>query len=119
MDETSRTKGHNYVSLFVDMCERRTVHVSEGKDHKTVEDFVTSLEVRDGDRKQVRQVSCDMSPAYIKGVSEFLPRADITFDKFHILKLINAAVDETRRREAATQPILVKSRYVLLKTGKT
>jgi transposase len=115
MDETSRAKGHNYVSLFVDMIERRTVHVAEGKDHKTVGDFVLSLEARNGDRNQVEQVSCDMSPAFIKGVKEFLPNADITFDKFHILKLINAAVDEVRRREVASQPILVKSRYVLLK----
>jgi transposase len=115
MDETSRTKGHNYVSLFVDMDERRTVHVAEGKDHKTVEDFVLSLEARNGDRNRIRQASCDMSPAFIKGVNEFLPQADITFDRFHITKLINGAVDEVRRREVASQPILVKSRYVLLK----
>lgn len=115
MDETSRTKGHNYVSLFVDMDERRTVHVAEGKDHKTVADFALSLEARNGDRNQVQQVSCDMSPAYIKGVNEFLPQAAITFDRFHITKLINAAVDEVRRKEVASQPILVKSRYVLLK----
>ncbi len=115
MDETSRTKGHNYVSLFVDMIERKTVNVVEGKDHGTVGDFVMSLEVRNGDRNQVQQVSCDMSPAFIKGVNKFLPNADITFDKFHILKLINAAVDEVRRKEVASRPILVKSRYVLLK----
>ncbi len=115
MDETSRTKGHNYVSIFVDMIKRRTIHVAEGKDHQTVGDFVVSLEVRNGDRNQVKQVSCDMSPAFIKGVKEFLPQADITFDKFHILKLINAAVDETRRREVGSKPVLVKSRYVLLK----
>lgn len=115
MDETSRTKGHNYVSLFVDMIQRRTVHVAEGKDHETVADFVVSLEARNGDRNQVKQASCDMSPAFIKGVNEFLPNAEITFDKFHILKLINAGVDEVRRREVASQPILVKSRYVFLK----
>jgi len=115
MDETKRTKGHNYVSLFVDMLERRTVHVAEGKDHKTVEDFVFSLEARNGDRNQVEQVSCDMSRAYIKGVELYLPNAEITFDKFHILKLINKAVDEVRRKEVSTRPILVNSRYALLK----
>jgi transposase len=115
MDETSRKKGHNYVSIFVDMNGRRTVHVAEGKDHETVGDFVASLEMRNGDRNQVKQVSCDMSPAFIKGVNEFLPQADITFDRFHITKLINAAVDETRRREVGSKPVLVKSRYVLLK----
>ncbi len=41
-----------------------------------------------------------MSPAFIKGVKEELPEAKITFDKFHILKLINEAVDEVRRTMA-------------------
>ncbi len=123
MDETSRTKGRNYVSLFVDMDERRTVHAAKGKGRETVEDFVLSLEARNGDRDRVRQASCDMSPAFVKGVNEFLPRADIAFDKFHIMKLINAAVDEVRRREVASRPILVGSRHVLSKneenlTGK-
>ena len=115
MDETSRAKRHSYVSLFVDMDERRTVHVAEGKDHKTVGDFALGLEARNGDRNRVEQVSCDMSPAYIKGVKEFLPQAAITFDKFHIVKLINAAVDEVRKLEVASQPILRNSRYILLK----
>ena len=73
------------------------------------------LEARNGDRNRVEQVSCDMSPAYIKGVKEFLPQAAITFDKFHIVKLINAAVDEVRKLEVASQPILRNSRYILLK----
>ena len=118
MDETSRTKGHNYVSLFVDMNEKRTVHVAEGKGHETVGDFVLSLEARNGDRNRITQASCDMSPAFIKGVREFLPNSEITFDRYHIMKLINAAVDETRRHEAAYQPVLSKSRYVLLKNNK-
>ena len=115
MDETKRKKGHNYVTLFVDMLERRTVHVAEGKDHKTVEDFVLSIEARNGDRNNIDQVSCDMSRAYIKGVELYLPNAEITFDKFHILKLINNAVDEVRREEVSTRPILRNSRYALLK----
>src|SRR5207244_11074782 len=38
-----------------------------------------------------------------------------TFNKFHILKIINEAVDEVRREEAKTNPILAGSRYVFLK----
>jgi transposase len=118
MDETSRTKGHNYVSIFVDLLKARTVHVAEGKDHKAVGDFVEVLESRGGDRTQVEEVSCDMSPAFIKGVNAFLPRAEITFDKFHILKIINEAVDRVRREETPIQSILVNARYALLKNRK-
>jgi len=115
MDETSRAKGHKYITLFVDMLKGKTVHVADGKDNQTVNDFVKSLETHNGNRNQVKDVSCDMSPAYIKGVKAFLPNAAITFDKFHILKIINGAVDQVRRKEILSQPILTNARYVLLK----
>ena len=35
IDETSLKRGHDYISLFVDLSERKTIHVSPGKDHKT------------------------------------------------------------------------------------
>lgn len=115
MDETSRAKGHKYITLFVDMLKGKTVHVADGKDNQTVNEFVKSLENHNGNRNQVTDVSCDMSPAYIKGVKAFLPNATITFDKFHILKIINGAVDQVRREEILSQPILTNARYVLLK----
>jgi len=115
MDETSRTKGHDYITLFVDMLKGKTIHVAKGKDHKTVEDFAEMLTDHDGTPDQVTQASCDMSPAFIKGVQEFLPSASITFDKFHIMKIINEAVDQVRREEISLQPILKNSRYSLLK----
>jgi transposase len=80
MDETSRAKGHDYVTLFVDLKERRTTFVAEGKDHKTVEAFADDLKIHKGSPGQISDVSCDMSPAFIKGVSETLPEAKITFD---------------------------------------
>jgi len=118
MDETSRTKGHNYIALFVDMLKGKTVHIAEGKDHKTVGSFVEALEAHNGDRNQIKNASCDMSPAFIKGVEKFLPEANITFDKFHIVKIINDAVDKVRREEVATHPILINARYSLLKNEK-
>jgi len=117
MDETSIAKGHEYITLFVDLVERRTVHISAGKDNKTVVDFVEELEVKKGDRKAIKQVSCDMSPAFIKGVKENLPEAEITFDKFHIIKLINEAVDQVRREEGRYTPELKGNRYVFLKNS--
>jgi len=59
-----------------------------------------------------------MSPAFIKGVRENLPEAKITFDKFHILKIINSAVDDVRRTEARINPLLTGTRYVFLKNDK-
>ena len=59
-----------------------------------------------------------MSPAFIKGVKENLPNAEITFDKFHILKIINEGVDEFRRQEVESQDSLRGSRYIFLKNNK-
>ncbi|PIE88852.1 MAG: ISL3 family transposase, partial [Acidobacteria bacterium] len=31
VDETSVAKGHEYITLFVDMEKKRTIHISDGK----------------------------------------------------------------------------------------
>lgn len=118
VDETSIAKGHDYVSLFVDLERKKTIFVAEGKDNSTIKAFVEDLVRHNGKVNNVTDVSCDMSPAFIKGVKENLPEAKITFDKFHILKLINEAVDEVRRMEAKDNPLLKGTRYIFLKNDK-
>lgn len=118
MDETSIAKGHDYVSLFVDLEKKKTIFVTEGKNSATVKTFIEDFKDHKGDANNVTDVSCDMSPAFIKGIKENLPEAKITFDKFHILKPINEAVDEVRRQEAAKNPLLKGSRYIFLKNEK-
>jgi transposase len=118
MDETSIAKGHDYISLFVDMNQRKTLHIAEGKGSDTVKEFAKFVTEHGGTPEQITDVSCDMSPAFIKGVAENLPKAEITFDKFHILKIINEAVDDVRREEAKTNPLLKKTRYIFLKNER-
>lgn len=117
IDETSIRKGHNYISLFVDLLQRKTIHISEGKSNKTVKDFVSAFERYNGKASEIKDVSCDMSPAFIKGITENLPNAKITFDKFHIVKLLNEAVDAVRRSEVPTQECLKGARYAILKNA--
>lgn len=115
VDETAARRGHDYVSLFVDLEEKKTIFVTQGKGSETVVEFVKDLKAHGGDAQKIENVTCDMSPAFIKGVSENLPNAEIVFDKFHIIKIINEAVDEVRREEVKTNPLLKESRYVFLK----
>ena len=115
IDETSLAKGHNYISMFVDLEKRRTIFVAEGKSNETVKQFKGDFTAHKGNVLQITDVSCDMSPAFIKGVKENLPNAEITFDKFHVLKTINEAVDKVRREEAKDNPILSGKRYLFLK----
>lgn len=115
VDETSKRRGHDYVSLFVDLDERKVIFATPGKDASTLERFSQDLSAHHGDPRAVQDVCCDMSPAFIKGVEQQLPNAQLTFDKFHVLKIINDAVDEVRRQEQPLHPELKCSRYVWLK----
>ena len=47
----------------------------------------------------------DMSPAHIKGARESFPDAEITFDRFHVVKLLNDAVEKVRRTEQKERPL--------------
>jgi len=114
-DETASRRGHNYVSLFVDLVRRRVLFVAEGKDAGTVDAFANDLAVHGGNPQAIAEVCIDMSPAFILGTAQSLPNAQITFDKFHLVKLINEAVDQVRRTEQKSHAELKKSRYLWLK----
>ena len=48
LDETSRAKSHEYITLFVDLIEKRTIFITEGKDNTTVKRFTEDFEVHNG-----------------------------------------------------------------------
>ena len=114
-DETSSKRGHNYVSIFVDLDVPRVMFATEGKDASTVKRFKDDLIEHGGLENNIQEMCCDMSPAFIKGVNTQFPNASLTFDKFHIMKVVNEAVDKVRREEQKDCPVLAKSRYIWLK----
>ncbi|MBN6743302.1 transposase, partial [Acidithiobacillus sp. MC6.1] len=66
----------------------------------------------------ITNVSMDLSPAFQKGAAEHLPNAEVTFDRFHLIKLVNEAVDAVRKGEVLSQPDLKKTRWIWLKNPK-
>ena len=115
IDETAARKGHDYVTLFVDVQEHRTLYVTPGRDSETITSFCTDFQEHGGKPEQIEQVSCDMSPAFIKGVGNHLPEADIVFDRFHVTKVVNDAVDAIRKEEVRSNPVLKGAKYLFLK----
>lgn len=99
-DEMNRRKGHNYLTVFADLIAKRVIFATEGKDSSTWETFVKELGKHNGHPKAITQVAIDMSPAYIKGVTENLGNAEIVFDKYHVIAEVNGAVDQVRRLES-------------------
>jgi transposase len=115
-DETAARHGHDYVTLFVDLdTAPRVLFGADGKDADTVRAFATDLIAHGGDPARIQDACMDMSPAFMAGTAAHLPQAAITFDRFHIVKILNAAVDTMRRDEQKSRPELKRSRYLWLK----
>jgi len=115
IDETSRARGHSYVTLAADAQARRVLFVTEGRDAKTIERLAQYLDDHGCPAQSITSASIDMSPAFIVGVTEHLPNARITFDKFHVIGHASLAVDKMRRIEQRTDKSLKGLRWTLLK----
>ena len=115
VDETAARRGHDYITLVTDMDQRRLLFATEGRGHDTLKAFREDLEAHNGRADQIQEACIDMSNAFIKGLGENFPEAHITFDRFHVMKLMGDALDAVRREEAKTRPELKRSRYWWLK----
>jgi transposase len=115
IDETSRKKGHNYITTVTDLDTSRVIYTTIGKDAATVDSFKNELEKRGLKAEQIQNICSDLSPAFILGIKNNFPNASHTFDKFHVIKIINKAVDEVRAKEAKANELIRKSKYSLLK----
>jgi len=118
IDETSKRKGHDYVTISADLDERRVIFACEGKDENTVKQLNKHLVSKNVDPEQIENIAIDMSAAYISGVTKNFPKASIVFDRFHIVKHLNEAVDEIRKKERKEHESLKGHKYTFLKKDK-
>jgi transposase len=114
VDEIAVKKGHNYVTLFYDMGEARVIHIENGKGKGVFNNFRETIS-NEVDHEQIQYISMDMYPAFKSGARQYFPKATIVFDKFHIIKMINDAVDRVRRAESKENQDLKKTRFMWLK----
>lgn len=120
VDETARARGQSYVTLFAEPGERRSrvLFVTEGRDHQTFHRFLEDLTAHGGKASRVRDIAMDMSGSFQKGAAETLPWAEVTFDRFHVMKQLNEAVDEVRREESRSRPELRGTRFEWLRNPR-
>ena len=116
VDETSSKKGHKYVTVFTNSETKKIVFVTEGKDITTFEQFYDELKKNNIHHKNIQNISMDMSKSFIAGAKAYFPKAKITFDKFHVKKLLNEAVDKVRQEENKETEVLKKTKYIWLKS---
>lgn len=117
IDEISIGRGHRYLTVVLDLKSGAIVFVGDGKGADALAPFWRRLK---SSKAQIEAVAMDMSPSYISAVSANLPKAEIVFDHFHIIKMFNDKLAEFRRdlqREAneSDQEVLKGTRWLLLK----
>jgi transposase len=96
IDEVSRRKGQVYLTVVYDLERRVLLWVGDDRTEEAVRPFFT--EEMGKRRCQTLQVVCmDMWAAYAKLVRDHAVHAQILFDRFHIVKHLNEAVDAARR----------------------
>ncbi|EIJ37047.1 LOW QUALITY PROTEIN: transposase IS204/IS1001/IS1096/IS1165 family protein [Thiothrix nivea DSM 5205] len=115
VDETSTRKGHNYITVGVDLDARRVAHATEGKGKETLSQIQKHLASHEVKPSQITDVSIDLSPAFIAGSREAFPDAAITFDHFHVTQLLNKAMDKVRKLERKEHADLKGHKYTFLK----
>lgn len=115
IDETASKRGHHYVSVVMDLNKRKVIYATENRDSSVLQSFAEDLKEHGGDAEKIKTACCDMSPAYIKGVTENFKNAQLVFDRFHIMKILNEAVDQVRREEQKDNKELKGTRYLWLK----
>ena len=118
-DEMNRRKGHNYLTVFADLLAKRVLFATPGKDASVWEAFAAELLRHNGHPKAIQYVAIDMSPAYIKGVSDNLGNAQVVYDKFHVIQNVVEACDQVRKVEsrsnAGKRDLLERTRWMWLK----
>lgn len=123
VDETSYQKRHEYVTI-VSTAEGGVLHVADSRGQEALDTFWQKLTPQQ--LAEVESVSMDMWRAYIRSTTDHVPGADrkISFDRFHVARAINEAVDEVRKGEhrelaAKGDSTLAGTKYYWLKAAES
>ena len=119
LDETASKRGHNYVTVFIDLDAKQkpVVFVTPGKGKATVAAFKAFLKHHGGKPGHIVEVVCDMSPAFLAAIGETFEQANVTVDWFHVVQLFTKAVDDVRKAEAKHNTMPKALRWAVLKAA--
>lgn len=115
LDEKSFLKGHDFVTVLTDIENGRVLDIERDRTIKAAEQVLNKTFTAE-QLKEVKVVVSDMSDAYMNVGKNKTPNATQVADRFHLIKLLNEAVDKTRKQELRTEKeLLTNSKFVLLK----
>ena len=99
VDETSFQKRHEYVTVVSDLRGNRVLFVADDRKSQSLDGFWALLSSEQ--LRAIEAVAMDMCAAYVRSTRDHLEDADskICFDRFHVAKLLNDAVNTVRKQE--------------------
>ena len=118
IDEFAIKKGHVYQTVVMDLLQGRIIYVAKDRQMSSLDNF---WKIVDRQKVKIEAVAMDMWPAYIGSVLAHCPSAAIVFDRFHIIRKLNEAIDQTRRllfseeKDINKKKIIKGTRWLLLK----
>ncbi|MGB1270315.1 MAG: transposase [Flavobacteriaceae bacterium] len=89
VDETSTKKGHQYITLFVDLENAQILDIQDGRSSQCVKLYAEELKMLGKKTTAIKDFSLDMSPAFISGIKKHFPKVRMTYDRFHVVQLVN------------------------------
>ena len=106
---------HSYLTIVRDLETGAVIHVGNGKGVSALDGALSKLSA-----SKLQIVSMDMANAYSTWFAEHFPQAQIIFDHFHVIKLMNDKLDHVRRRvmnklDSVQQKQLKGLRFIFLK----
>jgi transposase len=99
VDEKAVGFGHDYITVVTGILGGKpyVLYIGDGKGEEGLNGFWEQL--GPVACRRIKAISMDMGKAYQSSARRYCPQAELIFDPFHIMKMINKAVDSVRRLE--------------------
>ena len=121
IDEVAVRKGHDYMTIVLDLETGRIVWVGDGRYESTLSDFFS--EMTEAQRASIEAVAVDMSPPYRHGLNIWVPQAAVVYDFFHLVAKYGTEVidvirsQQVRRHTGPDRKFIKGSRFLLLRNA--
>jgi len=96
IDETSYTKGHNYITVVLNHDNGKVIWCHKGFGTEVLDQFFKALTPEQ--RASIRCVTADGAGWIESSVQRFCPNAERCIDPFHVVQWATKALDEVRRK---------------------
>jgi len=97
VDEKSVLRGHDYFTIVYNLDKGSVEYIANDRNSNSLSEYFEQL--TEEQKTNIEAVAMDMWDPYIKATKEALGNNKIVIDRFHVMKHVNKAVDEVRKKE--------------------